>query len=260
MTKAFTEIADTSDDSEIEAKTVKLRKSLKDLTKILIEGDKNSKKVDLWEKPELKNSKGLQTFIGMPKVPSNSLNDSLKIENRLKSIETSLKKLELDSYQTLNSLPKVEPKKVISSFTGEYEFLSNFYLVDINFSGATYPSVENAYQAAKTLNPVERKVFQEATTSPNQAKKLGRRLKLDPNWESIKDRIMSLLVYYKFRFNDRLKNRLLFTREATLMEGNWWNDTYWGVCNGVGRNHLGKILMKVRARLRDLEQISKKNE
>jgi predicted NAD-dependent protein-ADP-ribosyltransferase YbiA (DUF1768 family) len=31
-----------------------------------------------------------------------------------------------------------------------------------------------------------------------------------------------------------------------LIEGNWWGDTYWGVCNGVGENHLGKLLMKIR--------------
>ncbi len=31
-----------------------------------------------------------------------------------------------------------------------------------------------------------------------------------------------------------------------LVEGNWWNDTFWGVCNGEGQNNLGKILMKIR--------------
>ena len=39
------------------------------------------------------------------------------------------------------------------------------------------------------------------------------------------------------------------TGDAELVEGNTWNDTYWGVCNGVGHNHLGKILMQVRQEL-----------
>ena len=31
-----------------------------------------------------------------------------------------------------------------------------------------------------------------------------------------------------------------------LIEGNWWKDTYWGVCDGKGQNKLGELLMKVR--------------
>ena len=33
------------------------------------------------------------------------------------------------------------------------------------------------------------------------------------------------------------------------IEGNTWNDTFWGVCNGQGQNWLGKILMLVRSEL-----------
>jgi predicted NAD-dependent protein-ADP-ribosyltransferase YbiA (DUF1768 family) len=39
------------------------------------------------------------------------------------------------------------------------------------------------------------------------------------------------------------------TGDEELVEGNWWNDTFWGVCNGVGENNLGKLLMKIRAEL-----------
>jgi len=48
-----------------------------------------------------------------------------------------------------------------------------------------------------------------------------------------------------------LKLRLLATGDETLQEGNRWNDRYWGVCRGVGKNHLGNILMEVREYLRD---------
>lgn len=32
-------------------------------------------------------------------------------------------------------------------------------------------------------------------------------------------------------------------------EGNTWGDKFWGVCDGEGENHLGKLLMEVRAEL-----------
>ena len=38
--------------------------------------------------------------------------------------------------------------------------------------------------------------------------------------------------------------------EEYLEEGNTWHDTYWGVCNGKGKNKLGKILMQVREELK----------
>jgi predicted NAD-dependent protein-ADP-ribosyltransferase YbiA (DUF1768 family) len=44
---------------------------------------------------------------------------------------------------------------------------------------------------------------------------------------------------------------LLETGDAELVEGNWWDDTFWGVCNGVGQNNLGKILMDTRRELRE---------
>ena len=39
------------------------------------------------------------------------------------------------------------------------------------------------------------------------------------------------------------------TTQYIHVEGNNWNDTFWGVCRGKGRNELGKVLMKVRSEL-----------
>ena len=69
------------------------------------------------------------------------------------------------------------------------------------------------------------------------------------DWEEIKDSIMYLGLRQKFH-NPTLQKKLLATGEEELIEGNWWNDTYWGVCNGVGQNNLGKILMEVRDEIR----------
>jgi ribA/ribD-fused uncharacterized protein len=131
----------------------------------------------------------------------------------------------------------------IDRFDGEYHFLSNFYPVSV----FGYPSVENAYQAAKTLNREERLPFREC--SPAQAKKLGRRLVLRPDWEDRKLEIMRVLVRKKFE-HPELRQRLLETGNQDLIEGNCWGDRFWGVCRGEGKNHLGQILMEVRRELR----------
>jgi predicted NAD-dependent protein-ADP-ribosyltransferase YbiA (DUF1768 family) len=50
------------------------------------------------------------------------------------------------------------------------------------------------------------------------------------------------------------------TKEKLLIEGNYWKDTFWGICDGIGKNYLGKILMEVREEFKPslLKFISKK--
>lgn len=133
----------------------------------------------------------------------------------------------------------------ITSFTGEdYRFLSNFSPCLVEYDGVTYKSVEAAYQAAKTANPLERIIFVFAT--PSAAKKLGKKLKLRADWDDIKVGIMRDLVKQKFTTHKNLAQRLVATGDAKLIEGNTWNDKFWGVCDGVGSNMLGIILMEVR--------------
>lgn len=137
--------------------------------------------------------------------------------------------------------------RVIDSFSGQYAWLSNFYAVPVELGNRTYPSVENAYQAFKTVDPAARLPFE--TCWPAQAKHMGRTLTLRPGWEAGKYGLMKRLVMRKFMSDSELRRLLLATAGATLIEGNWWHDTYWGVCNGVGQNKLGCILMRVRAQL-----------
>lgn len=134
----------------------------------------------------------------------------------------------------------------ITSFRGEYGFLSNFYDALVMYECSMYPSAENAYQAAKTLNILDRENFK--TISASQAKALGKKIDLRPNWNSVKDRVMFDVVYNKFS-RAPFRQKLIATGDAELIEGNTWHDTYWGMCNGVGENKLGKILMNVRARV-----------
>jgi N-glycosidase YbiA len=77
----------------------------------------------------------------------------------------------------------------ITSFTGEYRFLSNFWYVPegIELKGALYPTVEHAYQAAKTIIPEERlRIYRVPYHKPGEAKKLGRTLTIREDLEAIK--------------------------------------------------------------------------
>ncbi len=132
----------------------------------------------------------------------------------------------------------------ITSFKKEYDFLSNFFPVEVTFDGLTYPSVEHAYVAAKSLDPDFRRVVCKAP-SAGAAKKLGRKVKLRPCWGHLKLEVMERLLRRKFE-HLHLRERLWDTAPRELAEGNTWGDQFWGVCNGVGENHLGKLLMKIR--------------
>jgi ribA/ribD-fused uncharacterized protein len=137
---------------------------------------------------------------------------------------------------------------MIENFEGEYAFLSNFSPSPIVLDRITYPTVEHAFQAAKADNRLERERMASLPT-PGAAKRAGRKVTLRPDWERVKVAVMEDLVRRKFADRD-LAARLLATGDEQLVEGNTWNDRFWGVCRGEGRNELGKILMRVRAELK----------
>ena len=137
----------------------------------------------------------------------------------------------------------------IDKFQGEFRWLSNFWPAQVEHDGITYPTVEHAYQAAKSLVRAERELIAEAGT-PGKAKRMGRMVTLRPDWDTLKFPTMLLLVRRKFAHHHTLKRQLLATYPRPLIEGNHWGDTYWGVCRGRGENKLGLILMQVRDELR----------
>ena len=137
--------------------------------------------------------------------------------------------------------------KVIDQFRGKFHWLSNFYNCPVPFEGLTFSNSEAAFQAAKTLDMEEREKF--VGLSPLIAKRKGRRVKLRSDWEAVKIEVMRQVLKCKFTQNPELGEKLIATGDAELIEGNNWRDFYWGVCNGKGQNHLGKLLMEVRAEL-----------
>ncbi len=130
--------------------------------------------------------------------------------------------------------------ETIKEFKGVNRFLSNFWVEE---GGTTN---EHRFQAAKTNNLEEKQLILNAST-PSEAKILGRKVHMRPDWEEVKVSIMFDLLRTKFS-NPNLAERLEATGDAELVEGNHWGDTYWGVNikTGEGKNLLGKLLMQVR--------------
>ena len=136
---------------------------------------------------------------------------------------------------------------MINKFDGKYAFLSNFYDAPVEYNGLCYLNSEAAFQAQKTTDEIERIKF--THLNPSEAKRLGRKVNLRNDWENVKTQIMYEICYAKFTQNSDLAQKLLDTGNQTLVEGNTWNDTFWGVCEDAGENHLGIILMQIRKEL-----------
>src|ERR1700691_5814087 len=145
--------------------------------------------------------------------------------------------------------PTAAPAR-IDRFAGDYRFLSNFYPATVVYEGLTYPDSEHAYQSAKTLDMNQRRRIA-ALPTPAEAKHAGEALIYRPDWPQVKYQVMLDCVRDKFTRNPDLRAKLLATGNAYLEEGNTWGDQIWGVYQGKGTNWLGKILMQVRAELRN---------
>jgi len=102
-----------------------------------------------------------------------------------------------------------------------------------------------------------------------QVKRLGHGINIDiAAWDLRKFKAMKKILKAKFR-KDPLRQMLLDTGDAMLIEGNYWHDNIWGACrcnkctskynsesiedstNKCTRNNLGRILMEVREKLQN---------
>lgn len=135
----------------------------------------------------------------------------------------------------------------ITRFAAEYRWLSNFALAVVQLDGVSYPTVEHAYQAAKTLDISERNQIS-SCASPGEAKRAGRHVTLRGDCESVKVSVMRELLRQKFSI-PKYALLLTATGDAMLIEGNNWGDTFWGICRGEGQNRLGRLLMSIRHEL-----------
>jgi len=147
----------------------------------------------------------------------------------------------------------------IIEFSGDHAFLSNFHPSPLTFSGGVvFPTVEHAFQAFETLDTEMRERIRLADT-PGRAKRLGRQATLRPNWNHLRIPTMAALLTKKFTQHPDLGEQLVDNFPAVLVEGNNWNDEFWGMIflnwppsieNMRGENNLGRLLMETRDSLR----------
>lgn len=174
-------------------------------------------------------------------------------------------------------LEETKPEKRIEKFQGTY--LSNFYSVPVIYDEVSYPSVEHAYQGLKfskealqglsqeQKNELEeilkqkgyaRKVedfstiFTDSTIPSGVTKVVATKLKewgfVRKDWDDVRIEIMINLLIQKFNVPE-LRERLKNTGGMYLIEGNTWEDTLWGICEGTGKNMLGRIMMNIRSKI-----------
>lgn len=129
-----------------------------------------------------------------------------------------------------------------------FNWFSNLVSVPILVDGEDWPSVENYYQAQKTMDSYTRFGFKRM--APSQAKRAGRNLVIRPDWENIKYEVMKTALRAKFS-DPMWGRRLLDTGDEILIEWNNWGDKVWGVSikDNKGHNLLGKALMEIRDEL-----------
>ena len=140
----------------------------------------------------------------------------------------------------------------ITQFRQEHGFLSNFWPCRVFYAPYWHSSIEHAYQAAKCKYREDQEAIRNAPSAA-EAKRLGNSVGLRPDWEQIKLEVMADLLWQKFVLDPKLRARLLETGNRELIEGNSRGDTVWGRCCGVGTNHLGNLIMKLREVARYIE-------
>lgn len=174
----------------------------------------------------------------------------------------------------------IPDESIVNNFHGT--FLSNFYATPIVYNGNNYPSVEHAYLHQKfsqeklqiidqitqeeivesmraqgygaEIQEVDR-LFFDKTFNAYSIKKVVTILQKNgygkESW-SDEERIKTMIELLLNKFSDEKMNKLLVvTAPKVLIEGNNWQDTFWGYCDGQGKNILGRILMNIRERKND---------
>jgi ribA/ribD-fused uncharacterized protein len=136
-----------------------------------------------------------------------------------------------------------------------YGCFSNFAPYPIEMEGVVWPTSEHWFQAQKfvgTSAESEMAAAILAEPSPMKAATLGRDTSKPrrPDWQGLRDDLMRRAVRAKFAQHADIRQILLDTGDAAIVE-HTSNDDYWGDGgDGTGVNMLGKILVEVREELR----------
>ncbi len=147
---------------------------------------------------------------------------------------------------------EIAPKTFIFDSKGQWvrNWFSNMVSEVVTIDGIEWNSVENYYQAMKSIDGDTQMLFPFLT--PSGAKSMGRKITIRPDWDEYRIEVMRKALICKFHNNADNKSRLLQTEDSILVEWNNWGDKFWGVDIRTfeGENMLGKLLMEIRSTLR----------
>lgn len=172
--------------------------------------------------------------------------------------------------QLLTIFPEIPVDMSIKFFSRDrsnFEFLSNFYIRKFTLDGQEWCCVESYYQSQKSINPIYRELIRSKSTSPSWCKFFGdsrighpriskrswfRRFEQDlrDDWDDVKVEVMKKSLFAKFSQNPDLRQALLKTGQAKIIEDNT-KDEFWGIGQqGNGKNMMGKLIMELRFTLK----------
>lgn len=146
-----------------------------------------------------------------------------------------------------------------SIFSNFYKLPVTFYLSENKFEGVDFlekkyifPTSEHLYQSFKATNVKQFEAVLQCKT-PGDAKKLVRSFPKRDDWEDVKFPLMVIVEYLKFSQDTLLKQDLLSTGEAEIIEvADQWDDCTWGIGKeGKGKNWLGLAIMVAREHLKN---------
>ncbi|CAG9318765.1 unnamed protein product [Blepharisma stoltei] len=128
-------------------------------------------------------------------------------------------------------------------------YLGNFYPSPMTVHGISYPTVEHYYHSQKFSDPEIIERIRSAPT-PKMAERIASEYEWNTEeWEEIKENVMRFGIFSKFKQNPELKEKLLATGTAKLVEDNH-KDAFWGGSIEGSENKMGKLLMDLREQLK----------
>ncbi|KAF8890344.1 DUF1768-domain-containing protein [Mucidula mucida] len=130
---------------------------------------------------------------------------------------------------------------------------TNFSPHPIRYKGEVYPTSEHLFQSFKFEHrPRLAAHIRTCSRAPRVAFSEAQRFEPEKrsDWRNVSIAKMEETVFLKFTQHEDLKDELLRTGNAELIEDSPV-DSFWGVgSDGKGRNELGKALMRIRDRIR----------
>lgn len=128
-----------------------------------------------------------------------------------------------------------------------YGCFSNFARYPIEAHGVTWPTSEHYFQGSKMARLSDRDEIRNAKTAflaAQMGRDRARPIRAD--WDVVKDQVMLEAIRFKFDQHAMLREILISTSGARLVE-HTSNDSYWGDGgDGEGRNRLGELLGQLR--------------